>query len=135
MRRSAKMPARSRRAPLLSTQLWCQRWSVRSYMFRLLPLKPRLPVQFSSRAQPAAIDSILLSPAFVPLGRNTSHSPSQKSNWRCSAAWHAGGGAGGGTDGACATAVPEGQDERRGDGGEGLRRKTHGIARWRIREA
>jgi hypothetical protein len=30
IRLSAKRPASSRREPLLSTQLWCQRWSVRS---------------------------------------------------------------------------------------------------------
>src|SRR5664279_1395037 len=61
-------------------------------MLRLLRLNPPRPLQFSSNAQPLAIGSIRFSPTFWPFGWKTSQSPIQKSNWRCSAARHAGGG-------------------------------------------
>ncbi len=94
-------------------------------------MKPPLPLQFSSRAQPALIDSIRLSPAFLPVGRKTSHSPSQKSNCRYSALWQAGGGG----VGVCAWAVRRrGKKRGQGRGGAKLVVGRHGH-RSQIREA
>ena len=51
----------------------------------LRPTPPEAPVQLSSSPQPSLMTSIRFSPAFMPSGKVTSHSPSQKSNCRASA--------------------------------------------------
>ena len=50
-----------------------------------LAVKLPLPTQLSCSTQPPRIGLIRLVPAGSPFGFNTSQSPIQKSNWRCSA--------------------------------------------------
>src|SRR5690606_12320526 len=78
--------------PWLSTHTWCHRPAARSYQLKLCPVPPFEPTQCSCNTQPSSSNVISLVPAACP-DTVTSQRPSQKSNWRCSAAVQPAGGA------------------------------------------
>ena len=83
---STNPPSSISRLPPLSTHVWCHFARSRSKMLRLDPVTPPLPRHSSSSAQPLWMRVMRFSPTRLPDGSCTSHSPTQKSNWRCSGA-------------------------------------------------
>src|SRR5688500_6975569 len=88
---SRRPPSSRSTVPSLPIQVWCHRPEVASNALRLVPVEPPAPVHSSRRPHPALIEWIRFVPAGRPFGSVTFHSPSQKSNCRCSARVHAGG--------------------------------------------
>src|SRR5882724_10922166 len=96
---SLNSPTKSRYPPSLSTQVCFHLPALVSKIDTLSPRRciSRSPEKFSSTTQPSStrrmlFDPCCTSPALFP-GQVKSHSPTQKSSWRCSLAAHGFGGA------------------------------------------